>query len=147
MVKINSKAKLCNVNDVFFSSSYYTYTLSFRKDRSRVDLLFVLKTNPMGHVEVIQDENNESNVGDDVFQVSELLDPYQVGPSIDSKENSIFCVAENIFVDNDVEELNIVLSSSGQAQVDEDDDNNEINIKDCDEGDNESIEEKEDNFD
>jgi hypothetical protein len=43
--------------------------------------------------------------------------------------------------------LNIVLSSSGQTQVDKDDDNNEINIKDCDGGDDESIEEKEDNFD
>ena len=43
--------------------------------------------------------------------------------------------------------MNIVLSSSGQAQVDEDDDNNEINVKDCDGADDESIEEKEDNSD
>jgi hypothetical protein len=51
----------------------------------------------MGHVEVIQDDNNESNVGDDVFQVSELLDPYRVGPSIDSKENSIFLRCREYF--------------------------------------------------
>jgi len=36
--------------------------------------------------------------------------------------------------------LNIVLSSSGQAQVNDDDDNNEINIKDCDGADDNSFE-------
>jgi hypothetical protein len=39
---------------------------------------------------------------------------------IDLEENSNFCFFNNIFVD--VEELNVVLSSSEQAQVDEDDD-------------------------
>jgi hypothetical protein len=46
--------------------------------------------------------------------------------------------------------LNVVLSSSRQAQVDEDDYNNEINVEDYDGADNESIEEEEeeeDNFD
>jgi hypothetical protein len=45
--------------------------------------------------------------------------------------------------------LNIVLSSSGQAQVDEDDDSNVINVEDCD-GANEwstEEEEEEDNSD
>jgi len=28
---------------------------------------------PMGHVEVVQDENKDISVGDDVFQVSELI--------------------------------------------------------------------------
>jgi predicted dithiol-disulfide oxidoreductase (DUF899 family) len=32
---------------------YYTYTPSFRKDRSRVDWLSVLKTKPKGRVEVV----------------------------------------------------------------------------------------------
>ena len=58
------------------------------------------------------------------------------------EENSNFCFFNNIFVDVDVEELNIVLSSSGQAQVDEDDDNNDINVEDCFGVDNESIEEE-----
>jgi hypothetical protein len=39
------------------------------------------------------------------------------------------------------------LSYSGQAQVNEDDGSNEINVEDCDEANDESIEEEEDNFD
>jgi hypothetical protein len=72
-----------------------------------------------------------------------LVEPYRVATSIDLEENSNFCVFNNIFVD--VEELNVVLSSSGQAQVDEDDDINYINVKDCVGADSESIEEEEDN--
>jgi hypothetical protein len=42
LVEINTKARLYNINDVFVFSKqcqqiYYTYTHSFRKDRSRVD--------------------------------------------------------------------------------------------------------------
>jgi hypothetical protein len=103
-----------------------------------------LKTKPRGHVEVVQDGNDESNMRDDVFEVNELVDPYQVAPSIDLQENLIFHILKNIFVD--VEELNVVLSSNGHAQVDEDYDSDEINVKNCDGVDNESIEEEE-NFD
>ena len=103
-----------------------------------------MKTKPRGHVEVVQDGNDESNMRDDVFEVNELVDPYQVAPSIDLQENLIFHILKNIFVD--VEELNVVLSSNGHAQVDEDYDSDEINIKNCDGVDNESIEEEE-NFD
>jgi hypothetical protein len=103
-----------------------------------------LKTKPRGHVEVVQDGNDESNMRDDVFEVNELVDPYQVAPSIDLQENLIFHILKNIFVD--VEELNVVLSSNGHAQVDEDYDSDEINVKKCDGVDNESIEEEE-NFD
>jgi len=58
LVKINSKARLYNVNDVFIFTKqcqqiYYIYTPSFRNDCLRVDWLFILKTKPMGHVEVI----------------------------------------------------------------------------------------------
>jgi len=66
---------------------------------------------------------------------------------IDLEENSNFYVFDNIFVDVDAEELNVVLSSNEQAQVDEDDDNNDIKIEDCDGADDESIEEEEDNSD
>jgi hypothetical protein len=46
LVEINSKARLCNVNDVFVFTKqcqqvYYIYTPSFRKDRSRVDWLSI----------------------------------------------------------------------------------------------------------
>jgi hypothetical protein len=59
----------------------------------------------MGRVEVVQDENNESNMKDDVFQVSELVDPFRVASSIDLEENSNFHIFDNIFVDVDADEL------------------------------------------
>jgi hypothetical protein len=62
---------------------YYTYTPFFRKDRSRVNWLLVLKTKPRGHVEIVQDENEDTSVWDEVFQVSELVESYRVAPSID----------------------------------------------------------------
>jgi hypothetical protein len=76
-----------------------------------------------------------------------LVELYRVAPLIDLEENSNFYVFDNIFVNVDAEQLNVVLSSNEQAQVDEDDDNNDINIEDCDGVDDESIEEEEDNSD
>jgi hypothetical protein len=73
-----------------------------------------------------------------------LVEPYQVAPSIDLKENLNFHIFDNVYI----EELNVILSSSGQAQVDEDDDSNDIidiNVEDCDGADDESIEKEEDN--
>ena len=81
---------------------------------------------------------------DVVFQVSELVEPYRVAHSIDLEENSNFHVFDDSLIDVDAEELKIVLSSTGQANVDEDDDH----IEDCDEGDDYSIDdEKEKNSD
>jgi len=143
-VEINSKAKLHNVNDVFVFAKqcqqvYYTYTPSFRKDQSRVDWVSVLKTKPRGRVELVQDENEDTIVRDEVFQVSELVEPYQVAPSVDLEENSNFHVFDDSLVNVEAEELNVVLSSSGQANVDEDDDH----IEDCDEGNDYSIDDEE----
>jgi len=73
-----------------------------------------------------------------------LIEPYQVAPLIDLEENSNFHVFDDSLVDDDTEKLNVVLSSSGQAQVYEDDD--DIHIEDCDGVDDNSIEEEE-NFD
>jgi len=145
LVKINSKARLRNVNNVFVFTKqcqqvYYIYTLFFRKDRSRVDWMSILRTKPRGRVELVQDENKDTSVRDKVFQVSELVEPYRVAPSIDLEENSNFCVFDDSLVEVDAEELNVVLSSSRQANVDEDDD---IHIEDCDEGDNYSIDDEE----
>jgi hypothetical protein len=80
------------------------------------------------------------SVRDEVFQVSELIESYRVAPSIDLEEKSNFRVFDDCLVDVDAEKLNVVLSSSGQANVDEDDD---IHIEDCDEGDDYSIDDKE----
>jgi len=46
-------------------------------------------------------------VGDDIFKLDELIDPYQVAPSINLEENSNFCIAENTFIDVDVKDLMI----------------------------------------
>jgi len=81
---------------------------------------------------------------DEVFQVSELVEPYWVAHSIDLEENSNFRVFDDSLVDVDAEELNVVLSSTGQANVNKDDDH----IEDCDEGDDYSIyDEEEENSD
>jgi hypothetical protein len=79
-----------------------------------VDWLSVLKTKPRGHVELVQDENEDTSVQDEVFQVGELVEPYRVAPSIDLEENSNFCVFNDSLVDVNAEELNIVLISSGK---------------------------------
>jgi hypothetical protein len=81
-------------------------------------------------------------MGDNVFQLGELLNPYRVASSIDLEENSNFCVVKNIFIDVDTEELNVLFRSNGYAQVNEDDDSDEINVEDCDRDDDESIEEE-----
>ena len=96
---------------------------------------------PRGRVEVVdQDENKETSVRDEVFQVSELVEPYWVAPSIELEENSNFRVFDDSLVDIDAKELNVVLSSSGQENVDE---KYDIHIEDCDEGDDYSIDDKE----
>ena len=104
LVEINSKARHRSVNDVFVFTKqcqqvYYTYTPSFRRDRSRVDWLFVLKTKPRGHVEVVQDENEDTSEIDEVFQASELVEPYRVAPSIDLEENMNFYVFDDSLFD------------------------------------------------
>jgi hypothetical protein len=57
-----------------------------------VDWLSVLKTKPRGRVEVVQDQNEDTSMRDEVFQVSEVVEPYQVAPSIELEENSNFRV-------------------------------------------------------
>ena len=98
------------------------------------------KQNPGGRVEVVQDENEDTSVRDEFFQGSEVVEPYRVAPSIELEENSNFHVFNDSLVDVDAEELNFVLSSSGQENVNEDDD---IHIEDYDEGDDNSIDDEE----
>ena len=74
-----------------------------------------------------------------------MVEPYRVASSIDLEENSNFRVFDDSLVDVDTKELNVVLSSSGQAQVNEDDD--DINIEDCNGAEDDSIEEEEENSD
>jgi hypothetical protein len=60
-----------------------------------------------------------------------LVEPYQVAPSIDLEENLNFHVFNDSLVDVDIEKLNVVLNSSGEAHVNEDDDDDDIHIEDC----------------
>ena len=105
-----------------------------------MDWLSVLKTKSRGRVELVQDENENTSVQDEVFQVSELVEPYRVAPSIDLEKKSNFHVFDNSLVDVDVKKLNVVLFCTRQANVNEDDD---IHIEDCDEGDDYSIDDEE----
>ena len=87
----------------------------------------------------------KTQVIDEVFQASELVEPYRVVPSIDLEENLNFRVFDDNLVDVDAEELNAIFSSIGLENVDEEDDNH---IKVCDEADdNNSIEDEDENFD
>jgi hypothetical protein len=79
-----------------------------------------------------------------------LVEPYRVAPSIELEENSNFHVFDDSLVDVDTEELNVILSSSGQANIDEEDniqanidEEDNIHIEDCDEGDDYSIDDEE----
>ena len=71
-----------------------------------------------------------------------MVESHRIAPSIDLEENSVFCIFEDSLVDVDAEELNVFLSSSGQANVDEDDDD-DIHIEDCDGTDDYSIDDEE----
>jgi hypothetical protein len=84
----------------------------------------------------------------EVFQASELVEPYRVAPSIDLEENLNFHVFDDSLVDVDVDagEMNAVLSSTSAVQnVDEEDDNH---IEERDKADdNNSIEDEDENSD
>ena len=117
-----------------------------------------MKIKPRSHVQVVQDGNDELIVGDDVFPLDELVDSYRVASFNDLKENSNFHIAENtfvdvdidvdvdVYVDVDVEELNDVLRTNGHTQVNEDNESNEINVEDCDGYDDDKIKEEDDSY-
>ena len=77
---------------------YYTYTPSFRKDHSIIDWLSIVKTKPRSRVQVVEDDNDKVIWEDYVFQMDELV-------------HLNFCVIENIYIDFDVDQLNIILST------------------------------------
>jgi len=54
---------------------------------------------------------------DEVFQASELVEPYRVAPSIDLEENLNFHVFNNCLVDVNAEELIVVLSSTSGKMI------------------------------
>ena len=86
-----------------------------------------MKTKLRGHVEVVHNGTGELTVRDEIFQLGELVNPYRVASFNDLEENLNFSIANNIFVDVDTKELN--------------NDNDEINVEDCDGDEDESIDE------
>jgi hypothetical protein len=82
-----------------------------------------------------------------IFQFDELVDLYRVARSDDLEENLNFCITDNIFVNVDVEKLNDVLSFNRYTQVNRDNNNDEINVKNCDVDEDDSIDEEKDNSD
>jgi len=66
----------------------------------------------MGHVQVVEEFNSKINVGEDVFQIDELVDAYWVALSTDLEENLNFSVTENIFIDVVVKKSNDVFYRS-----------------------------------
>ena len=72
---------------------------------------------PRGRVEAVQEENEDTSVQDEVFQVSELVELYRVAPSLDLEENSNFRVFDDSLVDVDAKELDVFLRSSEQANI------------------------------
>jgi len=53
-------------------------------------LVIRFKKKLRGRVEVVQDENEDTSMIDEVFQVSELVKQYRVAPLIDLEEIQIF---------------------------------------------------------
>ena len=82
----------------------------------------------MSHVLIVEDGNNEVIEGYDVFQMDELVNPYQVAPSI-KLENSNFHVIENTYIEVDVDEINAILSNNSNREVD-DEINHDFNKED-----------------
>ena len=72
MIKINKRDKLNNINDIFVFGKqcqkvYYKYTHSFRNDSNIVHWLYVMKTKPMSHVQIVKDYNDEVTGGEKMF--------------------------------------------------------------------------------
>ena len=55
-----------------------------------MDWLSVLETKLRGHVELVQDENEDTSMRDEVFQVSEVVEPYRVLIRLNWKKIQIF---------------------------------------------------------
>jgi len=78
-----------------------------------------IKSRSRFQVEVDGDVNDEVIKRNDVFQMNELIESYQVILSTELKKNSNFNVTENIYID--IDELNIILSISKYRKVNKDD--------------------------
>ena len=81
-----------------------------------------MKSKSRGRIQVVLDDNDEVTAIDNILQLDELVNPYQVAPSIDLEENSNFHVTKKTFVDVDAKKLKDILITSGHIEVDKDKD-------------------------
>lgn len=123
--KLIKKIRLRNINNVFVFAKqcqqvYHNYTLSFRNDHNKNNWLFIMKTKPRSHIQVVHDGNEKVTRGEDIFQLDELVDLYWVISSTELEEDLNFLVAENTYVHFDLDELNDILSTIENKEVDKD---------------------------
>jgi len=97
----------------------HIWTPSFKKDHNRVDWLSIIKTEPRSQVQIVKDDNNDLIRGDDIFQIDKLIDQYRVA-LYTKLENSNFHITKNTYVDVNVDELNVILSTNEYWKVDDD---------------------------
>jgi hypothetical protein len=97
----------------------HTWTPSFKKDHNRVDWLSIIKTEPRSQVQIVKDGNNDLIRGDDIFQIDKLIDQYRVA-LYTKLENLNFHITENTYVDVNVDELNVILSTNEYWKIDDD---------------------------
>jgi hypothetical protein len=73
-----------------------------------------VKTKTRNHVQDVQDGNDEVTMGNDIFQLDELVNAYRVTLYTDLEKNSNFNVNENTYddADVDIDELNDVLRTN-----------------------------------
>ena len=97
----------------------HIWTPSFKKDHNRVDWLSIIKTEPRSQVQIVKDDNNDLIRGDDIFQIDKLIDQYRVA-LYTKLENSNFHITKNTYVDVNVDELNVILSTNEYWKIDDD---------------------------
>jgi hypothetical protein len=67
-----------------------------------------MKIKLRSHIQVVEYGNDEVIEGDNVFQMDELVDPYQITLYTKLKKNQNLCVTKNTYVDINVDELNVI---------------------------------------
>ena len=131
LVEINTKARLRNIDNVFVffpsnTNKFIAHAL-FPLKRIVLELIdYPLWKPNLGVMSKLFKIVTMKVVGDNVFQIDELIDPYQIAPSTNFEKNSDFHVAEITFVDVNAEKLNNILRTGGHTEVNEDDEINNL---------------------
>ena len=131
LVEINTKARLRNIDNVFVffpsNTNKFIAHILFPLKRIVLELIdYPLWKPNLGVMSKLFKIVTMKVVRDNVFQIDELIDPYQIAPSTNLEKNSDFHVAEITFVDVNAEKLNDILRTGGHTEVNEDDEINNL---------------------